>query len=196
LFHSGDQLLVIKSDGSQMATTTLTSDGALSGAKVRLQHNPTGASSSDPLGITTYFANSGSADTQNKLGNTFCQADWVLKLSYTTYSVDATDPTNPKLTRVQSTGTTDVVAEQIIGFKIGASLWGGTVSGDTFTFQNYNYNSYDPSQVRSLMISLVGRTAPNRTGDLTYKNSFDNGNYQIQSLSVVINPRNLSMNDH
>src|SRR5579871_57603 len=196
LFHSGDQLLIIKSDGSQMATTTLTQDGSLSGAKVRLQHNPTGASTTDPLGITTFFANSGSADTQNKLGNTFCQSDWVLKLSYTTYYVDATDPTNPKLMRQQSTGTTDVVAEQIIGFKVGASLWSGTVSGDTFTFQNYNYNSYDPSQVRSLIVSLIGRTTPNRTGDLTYKNSFDNGNYQIQSLSVVINPRNLSMNDH
>jgi len=196
LFHSGDQLLLIKSDGSQMATTTLTNDGAVTGAKIQLQHNPTGASTADPLGITTYFANSGAADTQNKLGNTYCQSDWVLKLSYTQYSVDATDPTNPKLTRALSGGAGEVVAEQIIGFKVGASLWSGTDSGDVYSFKNYNYSAYDPSQVRSIIVSIIGRTPPNRAGDLNYKNSFDGGNYQIQSLSVVINPRNLSMNDH
>jgi len=196
LFHSGDQLLLIKSDGSQMATTTLTKDGSVTGAKIQLQHNPTGASTADPLGITTYFANSGAADTQNKLGNTYCTGDWVLKLSYTQYSVDATDPTNPKLVRQLSGGAGDIIAEQVIGFKVGASLWSGTDSGDLYTFKNYNYSAYDPSQIRSIIVSIIGRTAPNRTGDLNYKNSFDGGNYQIQSLSVVINPRNLSMNDH
>ena len=195
LFHTGDQLLVIKSDGSQMATTTLTKDGAQSGGKIQLQHNPKGASSTDPLGITNYFAALGAGDTNNKLGNQFCNSDWVLKLNYTQYSVDATDPTNPKLLRQLNGGAGEVVAEQIIGFKVGATLWANGDSGDVYNFKNYNYAAYDPSQVRSIIVSVIGRTTPNRAGDVEFKNSFDGGNYQIQSLSVVINPRNLSMND-
>jgi prepilin-type N-terminal cleavage/methylation domain-containing protein len=197
LFHTGDQLLVIKSDGSQMTTTTLTKDGQMAGGKVQLVHNPTGASVADPLGITTYAATRGPSDPfSNKLGNQFCQPDWVLKLSWVQYSVDASDPTNPKLTRQVSGAVPQVIAEQVIGFKIGASLWSGTDSGDVYDFKNYNYGDYDPSQVRSLLVSVIARTTPNRAGDNNFRNSFDGGNYQIQSLSVVINPRNLSMNDN
>jgi prepilin-type N-terminal cleavage/methylation domain-containing protein len=197
LFHSGDQLLLIKSDGSQMATTTLTKDGQVAGTKIQLQHNPTGADAADPLGVTTYAATKGASDSfANKLGNQFCQPDWVLKLSWVRYSVDATDPTNPKLTRQLSGNTTEVLAEQIIGFKVGASLWSGTDTGDVYDFKNYNYGDYDPSQVRSLRISLIGRTPPSQFSDANFHNSFDGGSYQIQSMSIGINPRNLSMNDH
>jgi len=196
LFHGGDQLLLIKSDGSQMATTTLTKDGQVTGAKIQLQHNPTGANAADPLGITTYAATKGASDAfANKLGNQFCQPDWVLKLAWTRYNVDATDPTNPKLTRQVSGNAPEVLAEQIIGFKIGASLWSGTDSGDAYDFKNYNYGDYDPSQVRSLRISLIGRTPPNQFSDVSFRNSFDGGSYQIQAMSIGINPRNLSMND-
>lgn len=197
MYRTGDQLLLIKSDGSQMATTTLTKDGAVSGGKVQLQHNPTGASTSDPLGLTNYFASLGAADIDNKLGAQFCTGDWVLKLSWMTYAVDATDPTNPKLTRQVSGGAPEVLAEQIIGFKVGASLWNSKLkdSGDAFSFINYNYGAYDPSQVRSLRISLIGRTTPNQDPASQYRNTFDGGNYQIQAMSIGINPRNLSMND-
>ena len=198
LFHTGDQLLLIKSDGSQMATTTLTMDGKMAGLKVQLQHNPTGASSADPLGITTYAATRGPGDPfANKLGNQFCQGDWVLKLSWVQYTVDATNPNDPKLMRQVSGGAPEIVAEQVIGFKIGASLWNGAASADVYDFKNYNYGDYDPSQVRSLLVSVIARTPPNRPGgDLNYRNTFDGGDYQIQALSVVINPRNLSMNDN
>ena len=196
LFHSGDQLLLIKSDGSQMATTTLTSDGQVAGTKIQLQHNPTGANAADPLGITTYAATKGASDPfANKLGNQFCQPDWVLKLAWIRYGVDATDPTNPKLTRQVSGSATEVLAEQIIGFKVGASLWSGTDTGDVYDFKNYNYGDYDPSQVRSLRISLIGRTPP-MDPTANFHNAFDGGNYQIQAMSIGINPRNLSMNDH
>ena len=40
-----------------------------------------------------------------------------MRLSPTTYTVDATDNTNPKLIRTQA-GATNVIAEQIIGFKV------------------------------------------------------------------------------
>lgn len=195
-FQPNDRILVLKADGSQMAVTTLTQAGLLSGGKVQLQHNPTGASGSDPLGITTFLANNANDAFKNKLGNTFCNTDWVLKLSTVTYSVDASDPTDPKLTRDTGSGTADIIADQIIGFKIGASLWSGTDSGDTYTFANYGYNGYDPSQIRSLRISLIGRTQPNAFAGRSFSNSFDGGPYQIQGISFVINPRNLSMRDN
>jgi hypothetical protein len=47
--------------------------------------------------------------------------------------------------------------------------------------------------IRSVRISLIGRTAPNPDG--SFQNSFDGGNYRVEAISVVVNPRNLSMND-
>ncbi len=192
LFHTGDQLLLVKSDGSQMTTTVLTSDGQVSGTKIQLQHNPTGAdgtnnSLSDPLGIST--------NVNNKLGTSFCLNDWVLKLSPITYLVDTTDPVNPKLVRSQG-GVNSVVSEQIIGFKLGAALWNiasGT-SGNSYVFDASSYG-YDYTLVRAVRISLIGRTPPVTDPTFKFRNTFDGGPYQIQGLSVVVNPRNLSMKD-
>ena len=195
-FHANDNILVLKADGSQMAVTTLTMDGQLAGTSVQLQHNPTGTSTSDLLGITTFLLNNSNDAFRNKLGTTFNNNDWVLRLATVTYGVDASDPTDPKLTRTQGNGSPDIVADQIVGFKVGASLWSGTDSGDTYTFANYGYNGYDPSQIRSLRISLIGRTPPNTTAGRALNNSFDGGNYLIQGISIVINPRNLSMRDN
>lgn len=191
-FHSGDQILVVKSDGSQMTTAILTKDGQVAGNKVQLQHNPTGADGSnsstyDPLGITT--------NPSNKLGTSFCSADWIMKLAPVVYSVDATDPTAPKLTRKQN-GTTDVIAEQVIGFKVGATIWNSAsnTSSDFYSFDASSY-SYNYSLIRSVRLSLIGRTPPNQSGGSNYQNSFDQGNYQIQAISIAVNPRNLSMRD-
>jgi prepilin-type N-terminal cleavage/methylation domain-containing protein len=187
-FHSGDQVLIVKSDGSQMTTTILTSDGQVTGGKVKLAHNPTGAdgtngSSADPLAL------SNAADS-NKLGTQFCTTDWVLKIAAITYSVDASDPTNPKLTRTQS-GQTNVIAEQIVGFKVGASVWNGTTD-NAYSFDANNYN-HDWSLIRSVRVSIIGRTPADSSS--TFRNAFDGGAYKIENVSVVINPRNLSMND-
>jgi prepilin-type N-terminal cleavage/methylation domain-containing protein len=187
-FHTGDQLLLVKSDGSQMTTTTLTSDGQVTGGKVKLAHNPTGAdgtnsTTADPLGL------SNTADS-NKLGVQFCNTDWVLKLSPITYQVDASDPTDPKLTRTQG-GQTNVIAEQIIGFKVGAAIWNGATD-TTYSFDANSYN-HDWSLIRAVRVSMIGRTPADITNN--FRNSFDNGAYKIESVSVVINPRNLSMND-
>ncbi len=187
-FHTGDQILLVKSDGSQMTTTILTSDGLVSGGKVKLEHNPTGIDGTnsialDPLGLTN------SADS-NKLGTQFCSTDWILKISPITYSVDASDPTDPKLIRTQN-GQPSVIAEQIIGFKVGASIWNGTTD-NTYSFDAGSYN-HDWSLIRSVRVSMIGRT-PTDLGS-SFRNSFDGGPYKIQSISVVINPRNLSMND-
>lgn len=187
-FHSGDQVLLVKSDGSQMSSTVLTSDGQVTGGKVKLAHNPTGAdgtntTANDPLALTN-------AADSNKLGTQFCNTDWVLKLAPITYKVDASNPANPQLVRIQG-GQINVIAEQIIGFKVGASTWNGT-SDTTYVFDSSKY-SYDWALIRSIRVSMIGRTAPDWSS--TFRNSFDGGAYKIESVSVVINPRNLSMND-
>jgi prepilin-type N-terminal cleavage/methylation domain-containing protein len=191
-FHSGDQVLLVKSDGSQMTTTILSKDGKVSGGKVQLQHNPTAGdgsnlSSDDPLGITT--------NPSNKLGTSFCTNDWIMKLAPVTYAVDATDPTDPKLTRKQN-GSIDVIAEQVIGFKVGATIWNSAsnTSSAFYSFDASNY-AYNYSLIRSVRLSMIGRTAPNQSGGSSFQNSFDQGNYQIQAISIAVNPRNLSMRD-
>jgi hypothetical protein len=187
-FHTGDQILLVKSDGLHFNTTILTSDGEVTGGKVKLAHNPTAVDGTnttvnDPLGI------SNTADA-NKLGMQFCSADWVLKIAPITYSVDASDPTDPKLVRTQN-GQPSVIAEQIIGFKVGASVWNGTTD-NTYSFDAGSYN-HDWSLIRSVRVSMIGRTPADTSSN--FRNSFDGGPYKIQSISVVINPRNLSMND-
>jgi len=191
-FLSGDQLLFVKSDGSQMATVVLSRDGQVSGNKVNLQHNPTAADGTnsslfDPLGI--------SVNPNNKLGTTFCDNDWVLKLSPISYSVNTTDPTSPKLMRTRG-GVSDVVTEQVIGFKVGATLWNNatTTSSEEYSFNNASYG-YDYTLVRSVRVSLIGRTQPNPEPTYKFRNPFDGGPYQIQGVSIVVNPRNLSMKD-
>lgn len=188
-FHTGDQILLVKSDGSQMTSTILTSDGLVSGGKVKLAHNPTATNGTnttiadDPVGLTL------NTDS-NKLGSQFCPTDWVLKLAPTIYQVDASDPTNPKLVRTQN-GQSNVIAEQIIGFKVGASIWNGA-DDSTYNFDSSTY-AYDWQRVRAVRVSLIGRTAADPTS--TFRNTFDGGPYKIESVSVVVNPRNLSMND-
>ncbi|MBZ5520827.1 MAG: prepilin-type N-terminal cleavage/methylation domain-containing protein [Acidobacteriia bacterium] len=186
-YHAGDQLLLVKSDGSQMTTTVLTHDGQVAGGKVQLQHNPTGASGIntsgfDPLNIST--------TANNKLGEQFCTGDWVLRLSPITYSVNASNSANPRLMRTQG-GVSNVVAEQIIGFKVGASVWNGA-EDTVYNFDSSTYGN-DFTLVRAVRVSVIGRTAADPLN--RFRNSFDQGPYKVEAVSVVINPRNLSMNE-
>jgi prepilin-type N-terminal cleavage/methylation domain-containing protein len=123
--------------------------------------------------------------------------DYVVKLvAGATYSVDATDGTNPKLIRTSAAGAQDVIAEQIIGFTVGA--WSsqkvvGGVPAPGYTTNPSDYGS-DWASVRSIQIQLVARATPNTDKSSTFKNAYDQGNYQVQGMSVVINPRNLNTN--
>jgi hypothetical protein len=194
-FKNGDQLLFVGTAGN-FNSAVLTAAGVVSGAEVKLTHAATSAAglanstATDPLKITTH-------DDPN-LSTSFCQAtDWVVKLAPPiVYTVNAVDPTNPQLTRAQG-GAAVVVAEQIIGFKVGASTF---VAGASTSTAAYNYDSstytpkpFDYNSIRSVRVSLIGRTPPNLASP--YRNAFDNGPYKIESMSVVVNPRNLSMND-
>jgi prepilin-type N-terminal cleavage/methylation domain-containing protein len=195
MFKSGDQVLFLKNDGSQYTTTVLTADSTVVGAVVQMAHNATNAdgtnsSSNDPLSISTDTVSS-----NTKLGTSFGSSDWVLKLSPITYQVDSTDSTNPKLTRTRN-GVTDVVAEQIIGFKLGASLWntGTGTDNSTYTYDASTYG-YNYTLVRSVQVSMIGRTTPVTDPTFKYRNEFDQGPYLIQGATVVMSPRNLSMKD-
>jgi hypothetical protein len=196
-YHTGDQILVVSSHGSLFTTAKLTRDGQVTGAKVQLQHRPThgdgtnapitNSDPDDPLGIST--------NTSNKLGSNFCEQDWVLKLAPIQYGVDASNTSNPKLTRIQG-GTTTVLAEQVIGFKVGAATWNSTADTDNTSY-SFNADDYghDYTLVRAVRISLIGRTVPVTDPSYKFRNTFDHGPYQIQGVSVVVNPRNLSMRD-
>lgn len=100
--------------------------------------------------------------------------------------------------------------DQIIGFRVGAALWNDGSSNSQAASYNYDASTYaintagsttvnvpyNFTLVRSLRISMIGRTAPNLSATFNYRNAFDNGPYQVQGTAVVVNPRNLSMNDH
>lgn len=197
-FLDNDQVLVLTTVPNSHVITNiagvqLTKDAAISGGKVRLEHNPQGDTTfTDFIGLSPMVL--------NKLGKDFCSPfSWVIKLAPPIiFGVDTTDPANPKLYKqVGTNGPRVVIAEQIIGFKVGVGLANGASQTNGNIYKPYYYNSQtdygnDFSQIRSLKISLVGRTDPNEGGP---PNAFDGGPYRVESVSIVVNPRNLSMED-
>lgn len=199
-YQRGDTLLLVASDGSQMTTVNLTANGSVSGGAVRLSFTATNSSGQNPSDSLQITSNTGALSNPHvQLGTVFGNNDWVLRLMPITYKVDDTDPTNPKLTRQLGGNAADVIAEQMIGFKVGAALWNDTNDTD---YTNYRYKAsdypsgnYDFTILRSIRVSVVGRTPPNAGSIENFHNSYDQGPYHIQGLSVVVNPRNLSMAD-
>lgn len=240
-FQNGDELLVIQlpTSGQQqvqcdsgafnycIAVVTLTSDAQVSGSNIQLQHNPTGASS-DPLGIVFSASNGTNFPKANCLTTSFSNGAYIIDLGTgsndITYAVQA-NPANasdPQLLRCLGTSCTatneQVLTDQVIGFKVGASLWDSAQNGAT-DIANYFYNAadycsdaisgadctttpppandpYDFTLLRSLRISMVGRTAPNSDLSLRgFANTFDGGPYLTQPTSVVVDLRNLSNPD-
>lgn len=202
-YKSGDELLLVSSSGLMMTTIKLTAAGSVSSGAVKLVYSSTNSdgtnsTTNDPLGITTHSAtvDNGAA----VFGITYGNSDWILRLQPITYSVDTSTASNPKLDRTQS-GTTNVLAQQIIGFRVGASLWNDAHNTDT---QTYNYQAstwgtgYDFTIVRAVRVSMIGRTTPatGDTGVYNYQNNFDGGPYQVIGAAVIVNPRNLSMTDN
>lgn len=217
-FTSGAQVVFIHvgTSGTLMTTAVLSQNAAAAGANVSLVYgatNPNGTNNSatnDKLNLTL-TANVDPALISTTLTDSFCSGtDWVVKVAPIQYSVDtAIDPTGPTLVRTEN-GIENPIASQIIGFKVGATtvvLNGGVASSSSAA---YCYNSgsttspcYDNQfdQVRSVRISVIGRTPPklysnsNVNSPTLFTNSFDGQPYKIQTLSIIVNPRNLSMND-
>jgi len=221
-YSSGDQLLFLNSTGTQITSVVLTANPTVSGSAVKFTFNATNSDGSnslanDPLDITACGGTPCPTSLNpppaplpvlaTYLGNQYCGSDWIIKLAPIIYQVNSSNATDPQLVRVQG-GTTTVVMDQVIGFKIGAALWNSIA--DTVSPQYYyNASLYDVNNstpppydaaylfsfVRSLRISLIARTQPSSDPSFTFTNAFDGGRYQVQGASVVVNPRNLSMRD-
>ncbi|HEV3275872.1 MAG TPA: prepilin-type N-terminal cleavage/methylation domain-containing protein [Terriglobia bacterium] len=208
-YETGDQLLFLNNTGSKITSVVLTRNAVVSGSAVQFTFNPTNGDGSnslanDPLDITACDGNQ-PCPAGNKLGVQFCGGDWALKLAPITYQVDSSNPADPKLTRTQS-GATAIVMEQVIGFKVGATIWNNGAQNEstsaqynyaasTYTINTPNDEAYNFTLVRSVRISLIGRTNPASGPAYTFRNAFDGGPYQVLGIAVVVNPRNLSMND-
>jgi prepilin-type N-terminal cleavage/methylation domain-containing protein len=219
-YHNGDQLLLVDTSNSKITTikltaapTTYTANGQ-TGVKLifnTTNNDGTNTAANDPLSVTTCLVTTTpcpAADINPKLNTSFCSTDWIMRLAPITYQVDTSNASDPKLDRVAG-GTTSVLAEQVIGFKIGAVVWNstddtipysyvssnnnaaGTCSGQSSTPTGYCNEWWD---IRSVQVSLIARTTPVPEATYTYRNGFDGGPYQIEAAMTVVNPRNLSMN--
>jgi len=219
-YQNGDQLLLVDTANSKITSIKLTAAPATytsgSNTGVKLIFNATNTdgtntAANDPLSITTCLISSTpcpTADLNPKLNTSFCSGDWILRLQPITYSVNTSNAADPQLVRTQN-GTTTVVADQIIGFKVGAAAWsvnddvGGSsppppysyFASNASTASNVGYSN-EWWLIRSVQVSLIGRTTPVTDPTYTYTNGFDGGHYQIESAMVVINPRNMSMNNN
>lgn len=211
-YVKGDTLLLLSFDGSQMTTVNLTANtpavASATTVTISFQAQTTaGVNPNDQLLITTHSG--GVLDNPHtQIGSSFCNNDWVLRLQPIVYQVDDSNPADPKLTRTLGSNPPDVVAEQIVGFKVGASLANPTDTTDgTYVYDASHFGlgctgtpgcpgpGFDFSIIRSIRVSVIGRTPPNASSAGKFTNTYDNGPYQIQGLSVVVNPRNLSMTD-
>jgi hypothetical protein len=171
---------------------------------VKLTYNATSATgtntvANDPLNVTTTAG--------GPFGVQYCsQVDWAVRLDPITYEVDTSVASDPKLVRLRDGANEQTLAEQVIGFKVGAITWnaGFTTPDDNAAYNYYasNLTTSSPAGynnqfwlIRSVQMSLIARTTPNPGSTYTYVNGFDGGPYQIESVSVIVNPRNLSMNN-
>jgi prepilin-type N-terminal cleavage/methylation domain-containing protein len=218
-----------------MTAVTLTSAASTSGSDIQLAIDTAsssgqasgcpGAACSDPQGILTNPG--GTPNYTYALASSFSPSatsyivDIGQSTSVVTYQVQL-NPSNaadPQLVRCDVNGCA-VLADQIIGFKVGAALSSNEANGQP-DIANYYYDSsqyctealingvsvdcdtaptnnapYDYTLVRAVRVSLVARTAP-RT-DITFNkfsNGFDGGPYLIQQASTVVDLRGVSIGE-
>lgn len=185
-----------------ITTFPLTSAGSASGANVNITYTPnvapvagtpgTGTWLADPLGISSTYGISDpilNPDGSTSpgilyLGTSFDSTDWVLKVTSIVYSVN---PTTMQLSRTVN-GVSQVIADNIIGFKVGALVYGGS----SYKYLPTNPIT-DPRQIRSVRVSFISRTTPDATSP--FRNTYDGGPYRVEGTSFIVNPRNLSLHD-
>jgi prepilin-type N-terminal cleavage/methylation domain-containing protein len=204
---SGGEVMFMNYNGNQMTVARLTGATNGAGGTINITYAPTAAngtnsSTNDPFGLTLTVPPAADPD---QLTDQFCPAtgDYVVALSYVTYTVNASN----QLVRATAANalTPDIIADNIIGFKVGAATYqsgGGTTSTPSYSFNASNSPTATPpgyssqfTMIRSIRISLIGRTPKGQFTGSNFRNTYDGGQYRIQALSLVINPRNLSMND-
>jgi prepilin-type N-terminal cleavage/methylation domain-containing protein len=178
----------------------------------------------DPLDITACGGNPcptsgtpGHPPRAPYLTNQFCSSDWIFKIAPIIYYVDTSNQSGPQLMRKQGSNQAVPIMDQVIGFKVGAAISNSINSNGTWGTSYYFYdasqynvnNPVDPSTgiapnpdspylfpyIKSIRVSLIGRTQPSIDPSFTFRNAFDGGPYLVQGASVAVSPRNLSMND-
>ena len=208
-----DQIFFVSNNGSKYTTAKLTAASTTGqiGGNYYVVLTIGGTSTSTPgLNTVTNDPYNMSTTDNGMLSDSYQCTDWVLRLTPILYKVDtSTDPNNPTLLRqvatLSQTTAQQTLATQVIGFKVGAVLFeGGTSDSPTYCFDSSQYDTnclspasppsykYNYTVVRSVMVSLVGRTNPNPAPTYVFRNTFDGGPYEVQGVSVVINPRNMS----
>lgn len=219
-FQNGDQVIFVSATAPTKYTTALLTANGSSTTCASLGSIPS-CSTSYPSGFASlsyHITGSGGTNTvsndpismtvnapTSELSASFCSSDWVLRMKPITYSVITTATVNgiedPQLVRAQA-GTTNVVMDQVIGFKVGAAWWDNNTS--TFAYC-YNTGAYcdnadtipgynnDFTLIRSVRVTIIGRTTPSTDPTNNYRNPFDSGSYQIRGSSIVVDPRNLTM---
>ena len=217
----------VDNPGSKMAVAVLTANATASGNTVTFTHNKaatytdviTGQTYTDDYYNLNYtLSNNGGNATQNtssdRNGNNsygvigiqpvvpayaFGPNDWIIKIRGTTYGVSLANPADPTLVRSADNGPPQFVADQIIGFRIGAYAYDDVAYAQPPNPQTagwyYDGSTYDMNTVQAVRVSLIGRTNPVGGQQAHYTNTFDGGTYQVQGVSIVVNPRNLSMNN-
>jgi prepilin-type N-terminal cleavage/methylation domain-containing protein len=167
----------------QIGNTSYTVASVASSSSLTLTSTATATLSAAPL-YTTYA-----------LTNSFYSGDWVLRMLPIQYTVNTSNTSDPQLVRTQA-GTSNVVMDQVIGFKVGAVWWNNSLNLNDF---QYDYLSSDYgnnfSLLRAVRVSIIGRTTPSSDPLNTYVNPFDGGRYQIRGNSIIVNPRNLTMSN-
>jgi len=153
-FVTGDKILFVQGTAPYMYTTAvLTANGSTSGSNVKLTFSPTlgpppptgqtaGSNSpgtnvnpppNDPISLTV-------SAPASELTNLYCSTDFVLRMLPITYQVSVANASDPQLTRTQA-GTTNVVMDQVIGFKVGAAYRNDNLAQCTVT-TNYETVSW------------------------------------------------------
>lgn len=194
----GTQVIFLKNStsGAHFTTALLSAATTFNGVNtVTLNYTTTqsggtnGSTSNDPTGMTV---NVGSSEVANVLTDDFDTPDWIIAIAPVEYYVDATNTADPRLMRQRGNAASDLVLDQVIGFKVGATYSG---SSDAALY-HYALADYGPdfSLIRSVRVTLLTRTVPNTS--LGFTNPFDGGPYQVIGSSVVVNPRNLSAVDN
>ncbi len=242
-YQSGDEILVVSVPNSSlpqcvpgnagsaftycMSFVTLTKDASATGNGIQLQHNPTGAVA-DPIGIFSTSVGGNNFNKANGLNYGFPNGSYIINLGNggqnITYAVQTNplNPADPQLMRCLGVACTaansQVLTDQVIGFKVGAALWDNAAVGAT-EIANYFYNSAnycsdavnganctvvpppanDPNDftlIRAVRVSMIGRTTPSSDPVVArFQNGFDNGPYWVQQASVVVDLRNMSNSD-
>jgi len=181
-----------------------------------------GSSCTDPQSVLVNANATAGYNFYDAVSSSFSAGAYIVDIGTSTgaitYSVQIspTDADDTQLIRCDSSGCA-VLADQVIGFKVGAALWNNEAVGEAeIANYFYNANAYcsewsgancntttppanDPddfSLIRAIRVSLIGRTAPLQDPTLSaFANGFDGGPYLVQQASTVVDLRNLSITD-